>query len=262
MSTIRTVIADDQPIARERLASLLQEEPDVEVVASCSSGAEAVRAIEAYRPDLVFLDMQMPELDGFGVIDAVGPAKMPSVVFVTAYDELALRAFDVHALDYLLKPFGRQRLQKALERAREHVTRGRGGELASRLVALVEEVRPIRRATERIVVRSGSRVVFVELHNVDWVEAEWNYVRLHVGEESHLIRETMHAIEQRLGERFLRIHRSRIVNIARVRELRLVHNGEYEVVMRTGRALRVSRLFRERLSERLKHIQHAAAAGN
>jgi two-component system LytT family response regulator len=259
MSTIRTVIADDQPITRERLASLLQEQPDVEVVASCSSGAEAVRAIEAYRPDLVFLDMQMPELDGFGVIDAVGPAKMPSVVFVTGYDELALRAFDIHALDYLLKPFGRQRFQKALERAREHVTRGRGSELASRLVALVEEVRPIRRATERIVVRSGSRVVFVELHNVDWVEAEGNYVRLHVGEESHLIRETMHAIEQRLGERFLRIHRSRIVNVGRVRELRLVHNGEYEVVMRTGRALRVSRLFRERLSERLKHIQHAAA---
>ncbi|HJT98661.1 MAG TPA: response regulator, partial [Rhodanobacteraceae bacterium] len=234
MTPIRTVIADDQPMARERLASLLQEEPDVEVVASCASGAEAVRAIEAHRPDLVFLDMQMPELDGFGVIDAVGPARMPSVVFVTAYDELALRAFDVHALDYLLKPFGRQRFQKALERAREHLARERGSELANRLVALVEDVRPIRRASERIVVRSGARVLFVEIHNVDWVEAEGNYVRLHVGEESHLIRETMHAMEQRLGDRFARIHRSRIVNIARVQEMRLVHNGEYEVLLRSG----------------------------
>ena len=251
---IRTVIADDQPMARERLVSLLQEEPDVEVVASCASGKEAVHAIEAHRPDLVFLDMQMPELDGFGVIDAVGPARMPSVVFVTAYDEFALRAFDVHALDYLLKPFGRQRFQKALERAREQISRERAGELANRLVALVEDVRPIRRAAERIVVRSGARVLFVEIHHIDWVEAEGNYVRLHVGDDSHLIRETMHKIEERLGERFARIHRSRIVNVARVNELRLVNNGEYEAVLRSGRALGVSRLYRDKIQERLKRV--------
>jgi two-component system, LytTR family, response regulator len=256
MSHIRTVIADDQPMARERLTALLSEEPDVELVAACASGAEVVTAIESHRPDLVFLDMQMPELDGFGVIAAVGPERMPSVVFVTAYDEFALRAFEVHALDYLLKPFGRLRFQKALDRARDHLSRQRAGDLARRLVALVEEVRPARPRAERLMVRSGARVVFVEVRNVDWVEAEGNYVRLHVGEESHLIRDTMHAVETRLGAgQFMRIHRSRIANIDRVKELRLLQNGEYEIVLRNGRALRVSRLYRDKLQERLKRAQ-------
>ncbi len=252
MNQIRTLIADDQPMARERLAALLNEEPDVQVVAACASGTEAVSAIQRHQPDLVFLDMQMPELDGLGVIAAVGPERMPSVVFVTAYDEFALRAFDVHALDYLLKPFGRQRFQKALDRARGHLSRERAGDLAKRLVALVDDVRPAPRA-ERIMVRSGARVVFVETRQIDWVEAEGNYVRLHVGSESHLIRDTMNAVEARLGGvSFVRIHRSRIVNIDRVSEMRLVYNGEYEVVLRSGRALGVSRMYRDKLQERLK----------
>ena len=252
MNQIRTVIADDQPMARERLTALLSEEPDVQVVAACASGAEAVSAIERHRPDLVFLDMQMPELDGFGVIAAVGPERMPSVVFVTAYDEFALRAFDVHALDYLLKPFGRQRFQKALDRARDHLSRERAGDLARRLLALVEETRPGHPRRERLMVRSGARVVFIEVRQVDWVEAEGNYVRLHVGEESHLIRDTMHAVEARLGGQFVRIHRSRIANTDKVQELRIASNGEYEIVLRTGRTLRVSRLYRDKISERLK----------
>jgi two-component system, LytTR family, response regulator len=251
---IRTLIADDQPMARERLTALLNEEPDVELVAACASGAEAVSAIEQHRPDLVFLDMQMPELDGLGVIAAVGPERMPSVVFVTAYDEFALRAFDVHALDYLLKPFGRQRFQQALDRARIHLSRERAGDLARRLVALVEDVRPAPRRQQRLMVRSGARTVFLEVRQVDWVEAEGNYVRLHVGEESHLIRDTMHAVEGRLGpDHFVRIHRSRIANIERVRELRVAPNGEYEVVLRSGRALRVSRLHRDKVQQRLQH---------
>ena len=253
MSQIRTLIADDQPLARERLAALLSEEPDMEVVAACASGAEAVSAIQRHRPDLVFLDMQMPEIDGFGVIAAVGADRMPSVVFVTAYDEFALRAFDVHALDYLLKPFGRQRFQKALDRARVHLSRERAGDLARRLVALVEDVRPSNPRAERLMVRSGARVVFVDVRNVDWVEAEGNYVRLHVGETSHLIRDTMHAIESRLGGGpFVRIHRSRIVNTDRARELRVVQNGEYELVLGNGRVLGVSRLYRDKLQERLR----------
>jgi two-component system LytT family response regulator len=253
MSQIRTVIADDQPMARERLTSLLSEEPDVEVVAACASGTEAVSAIERHRPDLVFLDMQMPELDGLGVIAKVGPERMPSVVFVTAYDEFALRAFDVHALDYLLKPFGRQRFQKALDRARDHLSRERAGDLARKLLALVEEVRPAHRHGERLMIRSGARIVFVEVRHVDWVEAEGNYVRLHVGSESHLIRDTMHAIEARLGSQFVRIHRSRIVNLDKVQELRVASNGEYELVLRNGRALRVSRLYRDKVQGRLRH---------
>ena len=252
MNQIRTVIADDQPMARERLTALLSEEPDVQVVAACASGAEAVTAIERHRPDLVFLDMQMPELDGLGVIAAVGPERMPSVVFVTAYDEFALRAFDVHALDYLLKPFGRQRFQKALDRARDHLSRERAGDLARRLLALVEEGRPAQPRRERLMVRSGARVVFVDVQHVDWVAAEGNYVRLHVGDESHLIRETMHAVEARLGSKFVRIHRSRIVNTDRVQEMRITSSGEYELMLRTGRTLRVSRLYRDKVSERLR----------
>ena len=252
---IRTVIADDQPMARERLAALLSQEPDVEIVAACASGDEAVTAIQAHRPDLVFLDMQMPELDGFGVIERVGPDRMPSVVFVTAYDEFALRAFDVHALDYLLKPFGRQRFQKALERARQHLARERAGDLASRLLALVEEARPARRQTERLVVRSGARLVFVDIRQIDWIEAEGNYVRLHAGGDSYLQRDTMQAMEKRLGaDYFIRIHRSRIVNVERVRELRLVPGGEYEAVLQSGERLRVSRLYRDKLQERLKQL--------
>ena len=254
MNQIRTVVADDQPMARERLTALLGEEPDVEVVAACASGTEAVSAIERHRPDLVFLDMQMPELDGFGVIAAVGPERMPSVVFVTAYDEFALRAFDVHALDYLLKPFGRQRFQRALERARDHIARERAGELAKRLVALVEEVRPGHPSQERFVVRSGARIAFVEVRYVDWVEAEGNYVRLHVGGESHLIRGTMHSVEARLGGRFVRIHRSRIANLDKVQEMRVAPNGEYDVVLRSGKTLRVSRLYRDKVQQRLRTL--------
>jgi two-component system LytT family response regulator len=253
MPLIRTVIADDQPMARERLASLLAEQHDVELVAACASGAEAVTAIESHRPDLVFLDLQMPELDGFGVISAVGPERMPSVVFVTAYDEFALRAFEVHALDYLLKPFGRQRFEQALDRARQHLARARAGDLAAQLLALVQDARVHRPSPERIVVRSGARVLFVDISHIDWIEAEGNYVRLHVGAESHLIRETMAAMEQRLGaEVFARIHRSRIVHVGRVKELRVTASGDYEAVLRDGTALGVSRMYRDKLQERLR----------
>ncbi len=252
MKAIRTVVADDQPMARERLTALLAQQPDIDVVATCASGAEAVNAIQAYRPDLVFLDMQMPELDGFGVIDAVGVERMPPVVFVTAYDAFALRAFEVHALDYLLKPFGRERFEQALERARRHLERQRAGDLASRLMALVEDVRPARSRPERLMVRSGARVVFVDVEQVDWVEAEGNYVRLHTAADSHLVRDTMLAMERRLGPQFVRIHRSRIVNRARVRELRLASSGEYEAVLHNEMRLGVGRNYRETLQERLR----------
>ena len=253
MKPIRTVVADDQPMARERLTALLAQQPDVDVVATCASGAEAVSAIKAHRPDLVFLDMQMPELDGFGVIDAVGVDRMPPVVFVTAYDAFALRAFEVHALDYLLKPFGRDRFEQALDRARRHLERQRAGELATRLMALVEDVRPAGGRPDRLMVRSGARVVFVDADQIEWVEAEGNYVRLHAGSESHLVRDTMQSMERRLGPaRFARIHRSRIVNLSRVRELRLVANGEYEAVLHAGVRLGVGRLYRDALQERLR----------
>jgi two-component system LytT family response regulator len=249
---IRALVADDQPVARERLVSLLAEETDIDVVAAVSSGTEAVAAVRRFAPDLVFLDMQMPELDGIEVIETVGPDRMPPTIFVTAYDEYAIQAFDLHAVDYLLKPFGRSRFQKALGRARQQLRRDQAGALTERLMALVEQLRSPVLAGERLMVRAGGRVVFVELDQIDWVEAEGNYARLHVAGESYLMRETMSNVLARLGdERFFRIHRSRIVNVARIKELRLAAGGDYDVILDSGVRLGLSRLYKDALQERL-----------
>lgn len=250
--SIRTLVADDQPVARQRLLSLLTEEADIEVVGTAASGTEVVHAIERLWPELVFLDMQMPELDGFGVIEAIGPERMPATIFVTAYDEYAVRAFEVHALDYLLKPFGRMRFQKALARARQRLQREKADVLASRLVALVEELRAPSRQGERLMVRAGGRIVFVDAEQIDWVEAEGNYVRLHVASDSYLMRDTMINLMAHLSEdRFFRIHRSRIVRVDCIRELRLAAGGDYDVVLKSGVRLGLSRLYKDSLQERL-----------
>jgi two-component system, LytTR family, response regulator len=252
MKKLRTVIVDDEPLARERLASLLSAEQDIEVIAQCRDGEEAVTAIDQHSPDLVFLDVQMPGLNGFEVIDAVGPDKMPLVIFVTAYDQHALRAFQVRALDYLLKPFDRERFTEALQRARTHIQRDETGDLGRRLLALVKDLRRDQPKTDRLVVKSGGRLFFLRTDEIDWVEAAGNYVRLHVGQTSHLLRETMNAIEGRLDpEKFFRIHRSRIVNMERIQEMQPWLNGEYAVVLRTGTRLTLSRGYREKLQERL-----------
>jgi two-component system LytT family response regulator len=249
---IRTLVVDDQPIARQRLLSLLSDEPDVQVVGEAASGPEAVDAVRRLRPDLVFLDMQMPELDGLGVIAAVGPERMPATIFVTAYDEYAVQAFEVHALDYLLKPFARGRFQQALARARGQLQRDRAGLLAGRLVALVDELRAPAPGGDRIMVRAGGRVSFVDVAAVERVEAEGNYARIYTRTESHLIRETMASLLARLGEeRFFRIHRSRIVRIDLIQELRLAAGGDYDVVLKNGLRLGLSRLYRDALQERL-----------
>jgi two-component system LytT family response regulator len=243
---------DDEPLARERLASLLSAEQDIEVIAQCRDGEEAVTAIDQHSPDLVFLDVQMPGLNGFEVIDAVGAEKMPLVIFVTAYDQHALRAFQVRALDYLLKPFDRERFVEALQRARTHIQRDETGDLGRRLLALVKDLRRDQPKTDRLVVKSGGRLFFLRTDEIDWVEAAGNYVRLHVGQTSHLLRETMNAIEGRLDpEKFFRIHRSRIVNMERIQEMQPWLNGEYAVVLRTGTRLTLSRGYREKLQERL-----------
>jgi len=250
MKKLRTVIVDDEPLARERLASLLSAEQDIEVIAQCRDGEEAVTAIDQHSPDLVFLDVQMPGLNGFEVIDAV--EKMPLVIFVTAYDQHALRAFQVRALDYLLKPFDRERFTEALQRARTHIQRDETGDLGRRLLALVKDLRRDQPKTDRLVVKSGGRLFFLRTDEIDWVEASGNYVRLHVGATSHLLRETMNAIEGRLDpEKFFRIHRSRIVNMERIQEMQPWLNGEYAVLLRTGTRLTLSRGYREKLQERL-----------
>lgn len=252
MNKIRTLVVDDEPMARERILSLLSQETDVEVVGQCSDGVQAVSAIQQLAPELVFLDVQMPAVDGFGVIQQVGADRMPMVVFVTAYDEYALQAFEVHALDYLLKPFGRDRLQQCLDHARHQRDRHRAGELGKSLLALVQDFRPDQKKQERLVVKSGGRVFFVRTEDIEWIEAAGNYVRLHMKDQSHLFRETMNQMEARLDQqRFFRIHRSRIVNTERIRELQPWFNGEYVVVLHNGTQLRLSRSYREKLEERL-----------
>jgi two-component system LytT family response regulator len=249
----RVLIVDDEPLARERLRTLLQEEPGFEIVGEAGDGTTGAESILALQPDLVFLDVQMPGADGFDVIDAVGPDKMPFVVFVTAYDRYALRAFDVHALDYLLKPFDRERFKQALARARQQLDRNNNnGEIERRLAAIVHDLKPAKARTDRFVVKSGGRIFFVRTSEIDWIEAAGNYVKLHVGNDSHLIRETMNAVETKLSpELFVRIHRCHIVNIEQVRELQPWFNGEYVVFLKNGTRLTLSRGYRERLQERV-----------
>jgi two-component system, LytTR family, response regulator len=252
MKKIKVLVVDDEPLARERLAGLLSQESDIEVVGQARDGEEAVTAIHDDSPELVFLDVQMPQMNGFDVIDAVGSDKMPLVIFVTAYDQHALKAFQVRALDYLLKPFDRERFKDALGRARKQLERDENGDLGKRLLALVKDLRRDQPKSDRLVVKSGGRLFFLRTDEIDWVEAAGNYVRLHVGPGSHLLRETMNAIEGRLDpEKFFRIHRSRIVNMERIQELQPWLNGEYAVLLRTGTRLTLSRGYREKLQDRL-----------
>jgi two-component system, LytTR family, response regulator len=250
---IRVLIADDEPAARRTIQLLLAGDPDFQILGECADGFQTGEAILRLRPDLVFLDVQMPQMNGFEVIEAVGGERMPLVIFVTAYDQHALRAFQVRALDYLLKPFDRQRFNEALERARRQVEREETGDLGRRLLALVKDLRRDQPRAERLVVKSGGRLFFLRTDEIDWVEAAGNYVRLHVGTTSHLLRETMNAIEGRLDpEKFFRIHRSRIVNMERIQELQPWLNGEYAVLLRTGTRLTLSRGYREKLQDRLR----------
>jgi two-component system LytT family response regulator len=256
MKKIKTLIVDDEPLARERLGSLLAAEQDIEIVGQCRDGEEAVTAIHDHSPDLVFLDVQMPHMNGFEVIEAIGIERMPLVIFVTAYDQHALRAFQVKALDYLLKPFDRERFTDALQRARKQIEREETGDLGRRLMALVKDLRKDQPRSDRLVVKSGGRLFFLRADEIDWIEAAGNYVRLHVGTTSHLLRETMNAIEARLDpEKFFRIHRCRIVNMERIQELQPWLNGEYAVLLRTGTRLTLSRGCREKLQERLGSLR-------
>ncbi len=249
----RVLIADDEPLARERLRTLIREvEPGMEIVGEAGDGTTAAESILALNPDIVFLDVQMPGADGFDVIDAVGADRMPFVIFVTAFDRYALRAFDVHALDYLLKPFDRERFGQSIARARQQMARASNGDVERRLAALMDDLRPAKQKTDRFVVKSGGRIFFVRTSEIDWIEAAGNYVKLHVAADTHLIRETMNAVEGRLSpEAFVRIHRCHIVNIEQVRELQPWFNGEYVVFLKNGTRLTLSRGYRERLQERV-----------
>jgi len=248
MKPIRAFVADDEPLAREWLRTLLSEEPGVALVGEARDGREAIAKLAETRPDLLFLDVQMPEVDGFEVLRALDPETLPVVIFVTAYDAHAVKAFEVHALDYLLKPFERDRFRVAMERAREQCAPRGGGAATRRLVELLESLAVKTGALDRVAVKANGVIKLVRLKDVDFIEATGRYVTLHAGKEHHLVRETMNELEAKLNPAvFARVHRSAIVNLDRVKELKTESHGEVTIVLQDGRTLRWSRSYRERL---------------
>ena len=251
---IRVLIADDEALAREQISDLLKRFDDCELVDVCADGREALSAIEQHRPDLVFLDIEMPELSGFEVLEETRLTPLPAVVFVTAYDKYAIQAFEAHALDYLLKPFDFERFERTLMRAKKQIADSRNGELSEKLLAMLEARKSEPKYLDRLAIKSRGRVIFLKTDEITWVEAAGNYLELHTGKESHLIREPISDFEQRLNpERFIRIHRSCIVNVECIKELQPGFGGEYLVVMNDGQQLTASRGYRERLQQLLSN---------
>jgi two-component system, LytTR family, response regulator len=232
----RVLVVDDEPLARSNLSVLLRRDPEIEIVGECGSGQEGLEQIRIRKPDVVFLDVQMPELDGFDVLEMLGKDLPRAVVFVTAFDQYALRAFEAGALDYLLKPFDNARFARALARAKERI--------------LDSKDKPAR--AERLAIKSAGQILFLKTSEIDWIEAADYYACLHVGSKSHLLRRSMSELERDLSaEEFCRIHRSAIVNLNRVRSLRLSEDGEYEVLLDSGNSLRMSRSYRKQFQARL-----------
>ena len=250
---IRTLIVDDEPLAREKVRMLLGRDSDIEIVGECAGGEEAIEAIRKMSPELLFLDIQMPGPDGFEVLKTVGAERIGAVVFVTAYDQHALRAFEVHALDYLLKPFANRRFKETLQRAKEHLGRNHNGVLTHQLQSLLSDLNGSHKYLERLVIKAAGRVSFVKVKEIDWIEAAGNYVSLHVGRNTHLLRQTMNGIEVQLDkQKFVRIHRSTLVNLERIKELSPLFHGDYVVTLHDGTRLTLSRNYRENLSQILK----------
>jgi two-component system LytT family response regulator len=248
--TLRVVVADDEPIGRQRLVRLLQAEPETYVVAACADGEEAVEAIREHAPDVVLLDIQMPQLDGFEVVAALGEAHQPAVIFVTAHDQYALRAFEVHAFDYLLKPVDQNRLREAIGRAMSPASRVPRGSTTRRILTLLEELntRERGRGRERLVVRTPERAFFLRAETIDYIEAAGKFVHLHVGRLVHALRESMGELEQELDStRFLRISRSVIVNVDRIQEIQPWFQGDYVLILTDGTRLTSTRGYRDNM---------------
>lgn len=261
---------DDEALARKALRVMIADDPEMEVISECRSGREAVTAIREQSPDIVFIDIQMPEMDGFQVIEEIGVKEMPVTVFVTAYDKYALRAFDAHALDYLLKPFDYDRFDNALQRAKTQVRRQKLGEMRESFLAVLKDMKPASAESsskkesrkplepdaegsiDRVVIKSGGRIYFLKIEEIDWVEGAGDYLSLHAGGQTHLIRETMGNFHSKLNPKnFLRIHRSTIINIERVKDIRPLSKGEYVITLTSGVRLNSSRGYRRALQELL-----------
>jgi two-component system LytT family response regulator len=243
-----TLIVDDEPLAREGLRMLLSEDPEVSAIHEAKDGRQAVTAIRNTRPDLVFLDVQMPEMDGFSVVQEVGAERMPAVVFVTAHDRFAIQAFEINAIDYLLKPVTAERFTQALCRAKARLRSAPAGDASRQIIGLLETIVSPRRYLKRLAVRSAGKTVFVDVEDVDWIGAEENYVQLHAGRAGHLLHVAMNALEKSLDpEMFVRIHRSIIVNVARIKELQPALHGEYVVTLKNGVRLESGRTYHDKL---------------
>ena len=249
---IRVLLSDDESLARERLRSLLEGEPDLEIVGECGDGKSAIAMIKRDQPDLVFLDIQMPEVDGFGVISALQGGSIPLTIFVTAYDRYAMKAFEVHALDYLLKPVGKERLTEALDHARKQLAQPTEATFQKRVLDMLSDLDSRQHAPQRIVIKADGEIVCLKPNEIDWAESAGNYVCLHVGGNTHVLRETITSLESRLGQRqFLRVHRSTLVNVDRIKTLRPSLYGDYSILLRDGTKLTLSRGFRENVLRRL-----------
>ena len=245
---IRTLIIDDVALARERLKRCLADEPEIEIVGECDNGEKAVADIRSLAPDLIFLDVQMPALDGFGVLDALKEEWAPAVIFVTAYNEYAIQAFEVNALDYLLKPVDCERLSKAVERAKSRLSQSIGDDrLESRFRALLDDINTGSKFSKRLTIKLTGRTILLPIDEIDWIETHGNYLKVHTGRESHLIRGTMQSLETKLDpEKFVRVHRSVIVNVEKIKEIYPRSNGDQDLVLQNGRQLMLSRNYRDK----------------
>ena len=251
-SVIRTVIADDEPLARNKLRLLLSAEAGIEVVEECRNGAETIAAVHAHKPDLLFLDIQMPDADGFEVLGKISPEEMPVAIFTTAYDQFAIRAFEARALDYLLKPFDQERLHHSIERVRAEFLKSHGSDLAHRILDALAQGR--QSTDRRLVIKAGGRVVFIDVDEIHWVEAAANYVKLKTEKDSYLLREAIGHVSERLDpHQFIRIHRSTIVNAKQIKELQPCNSGEYIVVLKSGKELSCSRGYRSGLQQLIEN---------
>ncbi|MEW6731906.1 MAG: LytTR family DNA-binding domain-containing protein [Acidobacteriota bacterium] len=254
MEKIRVLIIDDEPLAREGVRMRLLEDPEIEIVGECADGREAVSAILTKEPQLIFLDVQMPVLDGFAVLKTIGIANLPVVIFVTAYDEYAVQAFEVHALDYLLKPIDRERFLQALIRAKSQIRNRQLAQLNDRLQAFINDLQSERKYVERLAIKSTSRIFFLDVSEIRWIEAADNYVNLHSGRESYLLHMTMSRLETILDPaEFIRVHRSAIVNFRWVKELHPLFHGEYKIILKDGSDLTSGRSYQARLQKLLEN---------
>lgn len=242
---IRAIVVDDEPLACKRLVKLLKEDEEVEVVDVCANGKEAIEQINKQEPELVFLDIQMPEINGFEVLKHIETEQVPAIIFVTAYDEYALKAFEVHALDYLMKPFSKDRFRDSLQRAKNTLKNENSVQVEEKIQNLLDYMEPEQESLSRILIKTSNRYFFMKAEDIDWIESAGNYVRIHSGKDHYLIRETMINMEKKLdSDKFFRIHRSTIINVEKVRELEQWFHGDYQVIMYNDEKLTMSRNYK------------------